>query len=109
MCFRFFAGQRPNVGAGGGSIGISVAVLHGRVQFRERLMELISLETDPPESVNERRIIANAVPPRIEWDEWSRIGANGDSKNSRARTVNFSPELETLLREMLDWLPPDTS
>jgi integrase len=37
------------------------------------------------------------------------IGADGNSKNSRSRTVNFSPELETLLREIEAWLPPDTS
>jgi integrase len=37
------------------------------------------------------------------------IGADGESKNSRSRTVNFSPELESLLQELEAWLPPDTS
>jgi integrase len=36
------------------------------------------------------------------------IGAAGDSKNSRSRTVDFSPELEALLRELEAALPPDT-
>jgi len=37
------------------------------------------------------------------------IGADGASKNSRSRTVDFSPELEALLKELEAWLPPDTS
>lgn len=37
------------------------------------------------------------------------IGADGRAKNSRSRTIDFSPELETLLREIEAGLPPDTS
>ncbi len=37
------------------------------------------------------------------------IGAAGDSKNRKSRTVDFSPELKELLRELLASLPPDTS
>jgi integrase len=37
------------------------------------------------------------------------IGARGDSKNSHWRTVDFSPELEALMRELEAWLPPETS
>jgi integrase len=37
------------------------------------------------------------------------IGAGGVSKNSKSRTVDFSPELETLLRELTAALPPDTN
>ena len=37
------------------------------------------------------------------------IGAAGETKNSRSRTINFSPELDVLLQELNAWLPPDTS
>ena len=37
------------------------------------------------------------------------IGSGGVAKNSKARTVDFSPELEQLMREIVAWLPPDTS
>jgi integrase len=37
------------------------------------------------------------------------IGAAGDSKNSKSRSIDFSPELEDLLRELVASLPPDTS
>jgi integrase len=37
------------------------------------------------------------------------IGADGVSKNSKAREVDFSPELEALLKEICAALPPDTS
>ena len=37
------------------------------------------------------------------------IGADGQSKNSKSRTVDFSPELAKLLRELKRELPPDTS
>jgi len=37
------------------------------------------------------------------------IGADGASKNSKAREIDFSPELEVLLKEMIATLPPDTS
>jgi integrase len=37
------------------------------------------------------------------------IGASGDSKNSRARQIDFSDELEALLTELTAALPPDTS
>lgn len=37
------------------------------------------------------------------------IGATGDTKNNDHRTVDMSPELETLLKEMLAELPDDTS
>jgi integrase len=38
-----------------------------------------------------------------------RIGADGVSKNSKERWIDFSPELELLLREHIASLPPDTS
>jgi integrase len=37
------------------------------------------------------------------------IGADGVSKNRKARQIDFSPELEALLKEMIAALPPDTS
>jgi len=37
------------------------------------------------------------------------IGSDGDSKNTKSRTVDFSPELEALLREMERELPPETT
>lgn len=37
------------------------------------------------------------------------IGADGRAKNSKARFVDFSPELEQLLQEIEASLPPDTS
>ena len=37
------------------------------------------------------------------------IGATGNAKNSKSRAIDFSRELETVLREMESWLPPDTS
>ncbi len=37
------------------------------------------------------------------------VGADCASKNNRSRAVDFSPELETLLKELEAWLPPDTS
>jgi integrase len=37
------------------------------------------------------------------------IGADGVSKNSKTREIDFSPELEALLKEMIATLPPDTS
>jgi integrase len=38
-----------------------------------------------------------------------RIGPDGVSKNSKTREVDFSPELEALLKEICAALPPDTS
>jgi integrase len=38
-----------------------------------------------------------------------RVGAEGVSKNSKVREVDFSPELEALLKEMNAALPSDTS
>jgi integrase len=38
-----------------------------------------------------------------------RIGAGGVSKNSKTREVDFSPELEALLKEICAAVPPDTS
>jgi len=37
------------------------------------------------------------------------IGADGSTKNARHRSVNFSGELEALLREMREWRQPDSS
>lgn len=37
------------------------------------------------------------------------IGSGGVSKNHKARTVDFSPELDALLREMAAVRPPDSS
>jgi integrase len=37
------------------------------------------------------------------------VGAGGASKNSKTRAIDFSPELEALLKEMIAWLPPETS
>jgi integrase len=37
------------------------------------------------------------------------IGADGVSKNSKTRDIDFSPELEALLKEIIAALPPDTS
>jgi integrase len=37
------------------------------------------------------------------------IGADGVSKNSKTREIDFSPELEALLKEMIAALPDDTS
>ena len=37
------------------------------------------------------------------------IGADGNAKNSRSRTVDFSPELEKMLRELTRKIPPDAS
>lgn len=37
------------------------------------------------------------------------IGADGLAKNSKARTIDFSPELAKLLKEITAILPPDTS
>jgi integrase len=38
-----------------------------------------------------------------------RIGADGVSKNSKTREIDFSQELEALLKEIIEALPPDTS
>ena len=37
------------------------------------------------------------------------IGAGGDTKNDRSRSIDFSSELEELLKELAASLPPDTS
>jgi integrase len=43
------------------------------------------------------------------WNQQVTIGADADTKNSRSRTVNFSPELKILLHEMSETRPPDSS
>jgi integrase len=37
------------------------------------------------------------------------IGADADTKNARDRTVNFTPELRSLLQDMIAARPPDSS
>jgi len=52
---------------------------------------------------------------RVRWEDvdferrFVTIGANADTKNARARSVNFSGELEPLLHEMNGDRPPDSS
>jgi integrase len=52
---------------------------------------------------------------RVRWEDvdferrFVTIGANADTKNARARSVNFSGELEPLLHEMNGGRPPDSS
>jgi integrase len=52
---------------------------------------------------------------RIRWSDVDSekrlvtVGAEGDSKNARHRTVNFTPELQILLKEMGGYRPPDSS
>lgn len=52
---------------------------------------------------------------RVKWsdvDLWNQqivIGASHDTKNSRHRSVNFTPELKELLHEMSAARPPDSS
>jgi integrase len=43
------------------------------------------------------------------WNQQVTIGADADTKNSRSRTVNFTPELKILLHEMNETRPPDSS
>jgi integrase len=52
---------------------------------------------------------------RIRWVDvdfekrFVTVGADADTKNSRSRTVNFTPELKILLHEMSETRPPDSS
>lgn len=52
---------------------------------------------------------------RIRWDDldfekrFVTIGADADTKNARHRSVNFTPELQSLVREMRAVRPPDSS
>ena len=41
------------------------------------------------------------------WNQQVTIGADADTKNSKHRIVNFTPELKELLHEMADKRPPD--
>jgi integrase len=43
------------------------------------------------------------------WNQQVTIGADADTKNSRSRMVNFTPELKALLHEMNETRPPDSS
>ena len=43
------------------------------------------------------------------WNQQLTIGADADTKNSRHRVVNFSAELKSLVHEMADKGPPDSS
>jgi len=52
---------------------------------------------------------------RIRWADvdfekrFVTIAADADTKNARHRTVNFTPELQSLLRDMSAARPPDSS
>jgi integrase len=43
------------------------------------------------------------------WNQQVTIGSDANTKNSRSRTVNFTPELKILLHEMSETRPPDSS
>ena len=52
---------------------------------------------------------------RVRWTDvdlekrFVTIGADADTKNARHRAVNFTPELDVLVREMIATCPPDSS
>ncbi len=73
------------------------------VQFRLYLRFLALTGAREKESLGVRRIDVDLERGGV------TIGAGGVSKNSKMRVIDFSPELETLLRELLASLPPDTS
>jgi integrase len=43
------------------------------------------------------------------WNQQVTIGADADTKNSKHRIVNFTPELKELLHEMNETRAPDSS